>query len=85
MHVINLEPGGRTIELSHNSECVYHVSAGSGAMVDLNTDEGHDAITGSMFLIEPGTIYQFTAGQEGAVLVGGPCPPDPSLYEHLGD
>ncbi len=54
-------------------------------MVDLDTDETYDAITGSMFLIEPGTNYQFTAGQEGAVLVGGPCPPDPELYKHLGD
>ena len=85
LHLINLDPGGRTVDMSHGSECVYHVSAGSGTMVDLDTDETYDAITGSMFLIEPGTNYQFTAGQEGAVLVGGPCPPDPELYKHLGD
>lgn len=85
MHLINLDPGGRTVDLSHESECVYHVSAGFGTMLDLDTEERHDAITGSMLLIEPGTNYRFTAGEEGAVLLGGPCPPDPTLYEHLGD
>ena len=85
LHLINLDPDGCTVDLSHGSECVYHVSSGSGTMVDLDTGERFDAIAGSMFLIEPGTNHQFTAGQEGAVLLGGPCPPDPALYEHLGD
>ena len=85
MHLINLDPGGRTVDLSHESECVYHVSAGSGIMLDLDTEESHDAITGSMLFIEPGTNYRFTAGEEGAVLLGGPCPPDPALYDEIGD
>lgn len=85
MHLIDLEPGGCTVDLKHESECVYHVSAGSGTMLDLDAGERYDAITGSMFLIESGTSHQFTAGPEGAVLLGGPCPPDPALYEHLGD
>ena len=85
MHLITLEPGGRTVDLSHESECVYHVSTGSGTMVDLDTDESYDATTGSMFLIEPATNYRFIAGAGGAVLLGGPCPPDPALYAHLGD
>lgn len=85
MHLITLDAGGRTVDLSHESECVYHVSTGSGTMVDLDTDERYDAITGSMFFIEPGTNYRFTAGAAGAVLLGGPCPPDPALYAHIGD
>ncbi len=85
MHLITLDPGGRTVDLSHESECVYHVSTGSGTMVDLDTDESYDATTGSMFLIEPATSYRFIAGAGGAVLLGGPCPPDPALYAHLGD
>ena len=85
MHLITLDPGGRTVDLSHESECVYHVSEGSGTIVDLDADESYEAITGSMFLIEPGTSYQFTAGTEGAVILGGPCPPDPALYAHIGD
>ncbi len=84
MHLITLDPGGRTVNLSHDSECVYHVSTGTGAMLDLDTGERCDAITGSMLLIEPGTNYQFTAGGDGAVLLGGPCPPDQALYGHLG-
>lgn len=85
MHLITLDPGGCTVDLSHESECVYHVSAGSGTMLDLGANERYDAITGSMFLIEPGTNYRFTAGGAGAVLLGGPCPPDPELYAHIGD
>lgn len=85
MHLINLGPGGCTVDLCHESECVYHLSTGSGTMLDLDTEERHDAITGSMLFIEPGTNYRFTAGAEGAVLLGGPCPPDPSLYDQIGD
>jgi quercetin dioxygenase-like cupin family protein len=54
-------------------------------MMDLGGDESHEVVTGSMLFIEPDTQYQFVAGENGALLLGGPCPPDPSLYLHLGD
>jgi len=85
MHLITLSAGGRTVDLTHRSECVYHVSAGGGIMMDLGGDESHEVVTGSMLFIEPDTQYQFVAGETGALLLGGPCPPDPSLYLHLGD
>jgi quercetin dioxygenase-like cupin family protein len=53
--------------------------------MDLGGDESHEVVTGSMLFIEPDTQYQFVAGETGALLLGGPCPPDPSLYLHLGD
>lgn len=80
MHLITLEPGGRTVELAHPSECVYHVSDGDGVMESLGDGEHHSVITGSMLFVEPNTPYRFVAGGLGAVLLGGPCPPDPSLY-----
>jgi quercetin dioxygenase-like cupin family protein len=84
MHLLTLEPGTSTVRLSHQSECVYHVSEGTGAMEDLDSNTVHEAVTGSMLFIEPHTAYRFIAGDSGAVLLGGPCPPDPSLYEGDG-
>lgn len=84
LHLIRLEPAGATVDLVHDSECVYHLSEGSGAMVDVGSDERHEVITGSMLFVEPGTPYRFEAGHNGAVLVGGPCPPDPTLYPEPG-
>lgn len=84
MHLITLDAGGRTVELAHGSECVYHVSSGEGTMEESDGGENHEVITGSMLFIEPDTRYRFVAGPNGAVLIGGPCPPDPGLYEGLG-
>lgn len=84
MHLITLDGGGRTVDLTHQSECVYHVSAGEGIMIDVVADESHEVVTGSMLFIEPDTTYKFVAGDTGALLIGGPCPPDRDLYVHLG-
>jgi len=81
MNLISLEPGGRTIELRHPSESVYHVTEGDGTMEDHAAGTGHEVVTGSMLFIEAETPYSFTAGTSGALLLGGPCPPDPSLYQ----
>jgi quercetin dioxygenase-like cupin family protein len=80
MNLISLEPGGQTIELRHPSESVYHVTEGDGTMVDHEAGARHEVITGSMLFIEAETPYSFTAGPSGALLLGGPCPPDPDLY-----
>lgn len=53
-------------------------------MEESDGGENHEVITGSMLFIEPDTRYRFVAGPNGAVLIGGPCPPDPGLYEGLG-
>lgn len=39
---------------------------------------------GSVVHISPATSYVFEAGDNGTEIVGGPCPADPSLYDHLG-
>ena len=83
MHHVTLPARGRTVRQRHPSEAVYYVATGSGTVED--PDAGtHDVIVeGAMIHVEPGTAYRFAAGADGMVLIGGPCPPDPALYQHL--
>jgi len=83
MHRISLGVGSRTIRLQHPMEAVYYVMSGTTAVTDPSTGQTSDLIAGSMALIDPGTPYTFIAGDDGAELVGGPCPADPAMYRHL--
>jgi quercetin dioxygenase-like cupin family protein len=82
MQVVDLATGARTVPLRHPGEAVWYVVRGSGVVAE---DGGgrHEIVTGSMVHVEPGDGYRFTAGDEGLRLAGGPCPPDPALYDHL--
>ena len=82
MHRISLRPGGRTIPLRHPGEAVYYLIDGTATATDPDVGS-HDLRAGSMILVEAGTTYVLQAGPDGAELVGGPCPPDPTLYQHL--
>ena len=81
LHRFLLEAGGRTIDLQHPSESVYYVRSGSAAVTDGDSGTRHALVEGSMVHVDPSTVHGFTAGPEGAEIVGGPCPPDPSIYE----
>ncbi len=83
MHRISLEPGGSTIALSHPMEAVYYLIAGSAVVEDLEQGTRNDLVQGSMFLVDPGTPYRVVAADTAAEIVGGPCPPDPSLYDQM--
>lgn len=83
MHRISLAEGGRTGELRHPGEAVYYVIAGGGRVREPGGDS-QEVREGSMVLVEAGTAYVIESGPGGAELVGGPCPPDPRLYAHLG-
>lgn len=80
MHLIELPGGGRTLPLSHPSEAVFYVKGGAGA-VSGPADGTQPLVEGSMVHVGPGTAYRFEAGADGLVLIGGPCPFDPKLYE----
>lgn len=83
MHRISLLPGGRTVTLEHPAEAAYYVMSGEGAAG--SADAGHRPLpVGTMAHISPGTPYSLEAGEQGAEIVGGPCPADPSMYTHLG-
>jgi hypothetical protein len=83
MHHIALHPGDHTVKLRHDQEAVYYVKAGAGVVLDPDAGSSDELVEGSMVHIEPGTAYRFRAGIDGLELLGGPCPPDPSLYAHL--
>ena len=83
MHHISLEPGGRTVTLTHPMEAVYYVIAGKATVSDPNDASHQPLVPGSMAHIDPGTSYLFEAGSSGAEIIGGPCPVDPQMYSHL--
>lgn len=83
MHWITLQPSARTIPLVHPMEAVYYVMSGNASLFDRDAGTTHEAVMGSMILIEPRTTYAIAAQGETVEVVGGPCPPDPELYRHL--
>ena len=84
LHRLCLGAGASTLEMCHESEAVYHVNSGAVSVVDEDADETHQLRTGSMVHISPGTTYRFFA-QEETEIIGGPCPPDDTLYTHLAE
>lgn len=85
MHLLRLDGGGATKPLSHPSDAVYHLCEGSATASDPDSGERFEIGVGAMLHIDAGTTYRISAGADGAMLIGGPCPPDPALYAHLED
>ena len=83
MHVIRLDPEGRTVELRHPSESGYYVRSGTASVSDSANDERQELVEGSMVHVDPHTPHTFTAGDLGCEILGGPCPPDPAVYNSL--
>ena len=81
MHRLVLQATGYTIDLRHPSESVYYVRSGDATVVDADSGERQSLVEGSMVHVDPSTAHRFEAGAAGAEIVGGPCPPDPSIYE----
>lgn len=83
IQVLSFEGGDQTIELSHSTDCVYGVVRGEGMIVDLADSSTQQVSEGNMLHIDATDRYRLIAGQDGMVVVGGPCPPDPALYQSL--
>lgn len=73
MHRLELDAGGRTFALRHDSEAVYFVVSGAGRVGEQALRPHH------MVYVPRRTPYRIEA-TESLVLVGGPCPPDRLLY-----
>jgi quercetin dioxygenase-like cupin family protein len=83
MHRISLSAGGVTRRMRHPMEAVYYVISGDLVVEDIESGLKHRLVSGSMAFVEANTGYRFVAGQAGSELVGGPCPPDPGIYQLL--
>lgn len=82
LHYIELSPSSSTTPLSHPSEAVYYVVAGTGIVSGGGGPE-RPIVEGSMVHVSPGTEYSFRT-DTGLTLVGGPCPADITLYTSIG-
>ena len=80
LHRFVLGPDARTVAQEHDGEAVYGVLSGETRIIDLASGEQAELGTGAMVHLDPGTPYCFVAGSDGAVFIGGPCPPDETLY-----
>jgi mannose-6-phosphate isomerase-like protein (cupin superfamily) len=81
--LVSLKQHARTIGLKHASNCVYYVIEGAGAVVDAVAGSRVDLAEGSMVHIDAGDLYRIEAGAAGIKVIGGPCPPDETLYAGL--
>jgi mannose-6-phosphate isomerase-like protein (cupin superfamily) len=84
LHRIELAGGSRTIVLRHEMEATYYVIRGDGVVRDPDEGSSASVVEGSMIFVEPGTAYAFEAKSAGMLLLGGPCPADPALYQRTG-
>ena len=80
VHRVRLEAGARTVLLSHPSEAAYYVVEGAGEVVD-GAGRAQPLDAGSFVHVAPDSGYSLRASGGGLEAVGGPCPPDPALYE----
>jgi quercetin dioxygenase-like cupin family protein len=80
MHRFELGAGARTLPQRHDGEAVYYVVDGAASILDLSTGDRAALGAGCMVHVDPDTTYRFEATLP-AVLVGGPCPPDPATYD----
>jgi mannose-6-phosphate isomerase-like protein (cupin superfamily) len=84
IHRYRIEPGTATVPLSHPGEAVFFVHAGLGVVEDAGSGETQAIRPSEIVHVDGGTAYRFRCpGPEPLVLLGGPAPPDPALYEHL--
>lgn len=83
VHLFDLGPGAKTKRQHHPMEAVYYVVEGQAVAVDPSDGSRQAARAGSMIFVEPDTPYEICADGGSVRIVGGPCPPDPTLYEHL--
>lgn len=81
MHYLALPAGARTRPLRHaHAEAVYYIIRGEGEMEDLDARSVHPVGPGAFVFVTVACRYRITA-RTALTCVGGPCPPDPTLYE----
>lgn len=85
MHLFSLAEEASTVQMTHASEATYYVIDGAALATDASDGSVQEAETGAMIFIEPYTPYSIAARNGAVRFVGGPCPPDPALYERISN
>ena len=80
LYAVDLPPGSASQPLAHGSEAVYYVASGEVEVGELlgTRRQRHNLREGAMFHVAPGGSYVLSS-KDGAALVGGPSPCDPTL------
>ena len=79
MHRIDLDEGGKTKLLCHPGEAAYTLAVGT-AGVQGRDGEVRQIDAPAVLFFPSGTAY-ILSSVRGATIFGGPCPPDPALYD----
>lgn len=86
LHYVSYQAGQSSIAHVHPvSQDIFYIIEGQGEIADLtnNHETAHPLETGSVVIVDPGTVHQVKA-HERLVNVGGPCPADLELYRRAG-
>jgi quercetin dioxygenase-like cupin family protein len=80
LHCVELSAGAVTASLAHPGDAVYYVKSGVVTVEHPADGAAESLVSGSMIHITAGTPYSLRT-EQGAVLLGGPSPVDPGLYD----
>jgi mannose-6-phosphate isomerase-like protein (cupin superfamily) len=79
---VELPAACASADLRHPHEAVYYVARGNGQVVDTDTGTAHQVRDGLMVYLTPGQGYRLVGP---AIFIGGPCPPDPTLFDRRNE
>lgn len=84
IHFTTVQPGHSTQPRRFpNSELSFYAMQGRGKITDLDLFSEHPFDTMDMAHVLPGVLHQVAnRGTDPLIIIGGPCPPEPALYEN---
>lgn len=83
LHRVRLRPGASTDLWCHPGEAVYYVLAGSG-WFDGGPEDGRRPVRPGLMVHVGAALPYLIVARDELVCIGGPCPPDPALYDPAG-
>jgi len=86
MHYFVMKPGEENVHHVHDeAEDMFYIVQGKGVIVDGNNGKEHPFQKGDFVYVSPGTPHAAKSfGPEDYISVGGPTPPDLSIYKKAG-
>ncbi|HYE81407.1 MAG TPA: cupin domain-containing protein [Clostridia bacterium] len=86
VNYFEMEPGDENVPHVHwQSEDSFYILSGEAYVVDLDTGEEQHIYPGCQVFVEPGTWHTVrVVGNSTYSSIGGPCPPDPEMFQKAG-